>query len=193
MNKGILVISQALGFKIRSGHHSLYKYTGSGAPASLRGQCLKDKKYTLILPNIILLIFSIFTLCSCSQKAQKQQASDHWQAIIDARGARPEIHDAYLQCYALHPKEKKECTRQLAGKYLPKEQQANSQYAKSYQYEAEKLGFMNFLHEKGLSCDHLVASPTFIDSVKSYLVICQNNNHYLVSFDYKTKLWNYYR
>lgn len=141
---------------------------------------------------IFLFILSILILCSCNQEQSRQQTLNKKQAIIDARHATNEVHLEYLRCYALSPKEKQTCTRQLTQKYLPKEWQNNIYYTTNYQYEAEKQGFVKFLYNNKLACNNLTTSPIFIDATKAYLVICHNGNKYFLKFDYKTKEWKKY-
>ena len=76
---------------------------------------------TIIFLIIILLFFSVFILCSCAPQQLRQQALDQQQATVDAKGASSEIHLKYLMCYALNPKEKQVCTKDLVSKYIPKD------------------------------------------------------------------------
>lgn len=56
--------------------------------------------------------------------------------------------EKYLGCYALKPLVKQQCVKKLAKKYIPKYQRNDEKYAKSFQYEHEKLGFKEFLNNK---------------------------------------------
>jgi len=110
-------------------------------------------------------------------------------AVKHARAVRPEIQYEYLTCYALEETAKKECIRELTEKYMPKDVKDNKEYAKAFQFEAEKQGFKRFLNDKKLPCERIDEGPKFSPNKKAYLVICRPKSQYLMRFDYDSKTW----
>jgi hypothetical protein len=80
------------------------------------------------------------------------------------------VHDKYLACYALNPAAKQECLNSLA-------------------FEAEKLGFKQFINNLNLPCAGIENGPEFIEEKKAYLILCSPNHQYFMQFNYDTFEW----
>lgn len=91
---------------------------------------------------------------------------------IQAKTAASEdkIAGKYLNCYALDSKLKQQCIEDLY-------------------FEAEKLGFKQFLNNLNLPCERINDGPEFIEEKQAYLVKCQPNHQYLMRFTYETQEW----
>jgi len=114
-------------------------------------------------------------------------------AVKHARDIKPEIQYEYLACYALEETAKEECIGKLTEKYMPENVKYNKDYAKAFQFEAEKQGFKRFINDKGLVCERIEEGLEFVSDRKAYLVICRPNRQYLMRFDYDNKEWNLVR
>jgi hypothetical protein len=99
-----------------------------------------------VITAIIFFIF--FSSCSRSEIDQQNKIKEH--AISDAQNADLEIHQAYLQCYALNHQDKNNCVKVLASINIQQQWKDNYHYTKAFQYEAEKLGFVKFLRNHDL-------------------------------------------
>ena len=86
------------------------------------------------------------------------------------RSQDTELPAKYLACYALEPAAKSQCHQGLA-------------------FEAEKLGFKQFIKAQYLSCDAVIEGPEFIAEKQAYLVKCQPKDQYLMRFDYAQQQW----
>ncbi len=106
-----------------------------------------------------------------------------------AKNVAPQVYAAYLQCYALQKSEKEACLKELALKYINKKQNTDARYVQAFQYEAEKLGFKNFLNDLKLPCERVDNGPEFSSDMHAYLVKCTPNHQYHMQFDYKDKKW----
>lgn len=144
-------------------------------------------KYFIItavfLSFILLLLFN-----QANQSEENNPDHQQQQAISDARSAGKGIHLAYLQCYALGH-DKRKCLSRLTAKYIDQKLRDKIHYTTNYQYEAEKLGFIHFLQEKGVDCDELQTSPRFSQDTGSYIAKCTNGRIYLLKFDDAMKEW----
>lgn len=125
------------------------------------------------------------SLTSC----EKADTSPYGLGKRSAKAVKAEIHNEYLQCYALQPKNKKQCVFQLNKKYL-KKHSSDQEYRLSFQYEAEKLGFKHFLTRKKLRCNDIKDGPNYENKHQAYLVKCGSNQNYLMQFDYYNKEWS---
>ncbi len=92
----------------------------------------------------------------------------------------------YLACYALDKLAKKKCTDKLAKKYTI----AGKTDIQKFQFEAEKIGFKNFLNEKGKLCESIDNGPEFVKSENAYIVWCKPSQLYFMQFDYDKKQWS---
>jgi hypothetical protein len=81
-----------------------------------------------------------------------------------------QTNDKYLACYALNPVAKRECLNSLV-------------------FEAEKLGFKQFLNNLNLTCAGIENGPEFIEEKKAYLILCSPNHQYFMQFNYDTFEW----
>ncbi|GAB4164721.1 MAG: hypothetical protein Tsb006_4340 [Rickettsiaceae bacterium] len=79
---------------------------------------------------------------------------------------------------------KKRCITKLAEKYLTGVVSKDKAYIQAFQYEAEKLGFKQFLNKQGMPCQAIDDGPKFDQKVKAYVVKCKPAHQYLVRFDY---------
>ncbi len=146
---------------------------------------------SIIINSAILCL--MFCLSSCQIEGVQKQQTNKNQAIEDAKAPNHETHLDYLQCYALNHQEKKDCVKKLTNKYIEIKFRENIHYTSSFQYEAEKQGFIQFLKNKGRPCDSIKSSPKYVLEIESYVVKCNNINIsavYLLRFDYEKKEWN---
>ena len=144
-------------------------------------------KITVLINFKILLL--VFSLSSCVGNNLQSPQQDKQRAKKDAKNASSETHFAYLQCYALNPKEKQNCLTGLKNKYISPELRRNTNYTTSFQYEAEKLGFMQFLKNKNFPCNNIKNGPQYSKETESYVVKCSENKLYLLRFDYEEGEW----
>ena len=96
-------------------------------------------------------------------------------AALSLTACQPESQDTelptkYLACYALEPAAKSQCHQALA-------------------FEAEKLGFKQFIKAQYLSCDAVIEGPEFIAEEQAYLVKCQPKGQYLMRFCHEQQRW----
>ncbi len=136
--------------------------------------------------KILLAITASLLLTSCYEKIEKPYNE---QAINHVKYLKPEIHHKYLNCYPLHQEDKKQCVKALNNEYI-KKNKSNKEYVQSFAFEAEKLGFKNFLEAKKLECKKIKYGPEYDDEQKAYLVKCGDETNYLMQFNYKTKTWS---
>ena len=101
----------------------------------------------------------------------------------------PEVHKAYLNCYALNEAAKKQCLKELAVKYITGSKKDDKEYVTAFQFEAEKLGFKHFLNNNKLSCKEVIGGPMFDVHKKAYIVTCKPTLEYHMHFDYSAKEW----
>src|ERR1044071_2689269 len=139
------------------------------------------KAITLLIPLLI--------LSSCDQSEIDKWNKHKEQAVVDAKAIAPEVHLAYLQCYALNYSDKIKCVRKLTDKYIDAQYKNNPHYTSSFQHEAEKLGFLAFLSNAQQSCDYIEAGPEFLNAAKAYLVTCNNGKIYFLKFNYDKNVW----
>ncbi|MBM3467134.1 MAG: hypothetical protein FJX70_04795 [Alphaproteobacteria bacterium] len=95
----------------------------------------------------------------------------------------------YLQCYALASQEKSKCLLKLNNKNIKPDLINHHIYTKNYVYQLEKLGFMQFLKNKGAVCDNIMEGPKYTSETESYIAKCTNGNIYLLKFDYEESKW----
>lgn len=81
-----------------------------------------------------------------------------------------ELPARYLACYALAPAAKNQCHQELG-------------------FEAEKLGFKQFINQQQLPCDSINDGPKFMVAAQVYLVQCQPKGQYLMRFDVENQRW----
>ena len=81
-----------------------------------------------------------------------------------------ELPAKYLACYALSPAAKSQCQQELA-------------------FEAEKLGFKQFIKAQYLSCDAVIEGPEFVEAQQAYLVKCQPKGQHLMRFCHEQQRW----
>ncbi len=145
------------------------------------------------MQNISILTLLVLTLsvilCSCGDLPQDKWIRNKEQAIQDARAAEETIHLDYLQCYALSYHEKNNCLGKLIPKYVRSQFVEESSYTAHFQYESEKLGFVNFINQHGLSCDAIKDGPVMVPDTETYLAKCANGDIYLFRFHYDQKKW----
>ena len=133
------------------------------------------------------IIFLLFLLSSCNDS--DKQAKIEEEAIKDARMADPVVYKEYIKCYGLDYHKKKYCLETLEDQYISAEARRNNYYKQYFQYEAEKLGFLELLKNNGAVCDGIKVSPLFERSIEGYVLKCYDNNVYLLSFDYLKSKW----
>ena len=126
------------------------------------------------------------SLSACSEEADTSSESKgkHY-----ANAVKHAIHAEYLACYPLSKNDKKQCVNNLADDYLKNKRQDKS-CVQAFQYEAEKLGFRNFLKQQGLPCERVDYGAEFDPEKEAYLVKCTSSEQYYMQFDYKEKQWN---
>ena len=137
--------------------------------------------------NKKLLLISTLSLSLIACTEQSNPSSQERAALYASR-VKHEIHNQYLNCYPLSSDNKKQCVKKLSEQYL-KKHLSDSKYVKSFQYEAEKLGFRNFLKTQGLPCESINDGPEFDYDKSAYLVKCTNAKNYYMQFDYQQKTW----
>ncbi len=140
------------------------------------------------MKKFILPLLSIFFFTACNDSHIEKQNALKKQAIIDATNMTAQIHESYLNCYALNYQNKIQCVSKLNKQYLAPDKLDSAHYKSAFQYEAEKQGFINFLQKSNIACNVLEESPKFIQEAKSYIVQCDNNLHFL-RFDYLKEKW----
>lgn len=135
------------------------------------------------------IIFLLFLLSSCNDPGK--QAKIEEEATKDARMADPDIYKEYIKCYGLDYHKKKYCLEKLEDKYISTETRRNNYYKQYFQYEAEKLGFLELLKNNGAVCDGIKVPPLFEHSVEGYVLKYYNNEVYLLSFNYFRNEWTF--
>jgi hypothetical protein len=138
--------------------------------------------------KIYLPIISII-LSSCAAYGEKESNILKQSAIKDAKKASAEIHAKYLSCYALTDHQKELCHKKISKKYNHFEGYSSWHYIVSYIHESEKLGFKNFLNNKGKDCNQITKGPIFKSEEKGYSVKCDDGNSYKMRFNYKSSEW----
>ena len=129
------------------------------------------------------------TLSACMNfsDVEKQALAD--RAVADARAQSKAVHMAYLQCYALPDVDKSFCENDIR-KSIKNVQAASSwEYIRTFDYEAERLGFAEFLREHGKSCKGIDAGPKYNAEKKAYDVRCNDGNGYTMQFDSRGMMW----
>lgn len=106
-----------------------------------------------------------------------------------AKKMNAEVHNSYLQCYPLKKPDKDSCLKELNLKYVSNKYKADTEYVRAFQFEAEKLGFKNFLNDLKLPCERVDDGPEFSSDMHAYLVKCIPDHQYHMQFDYKDKKW----
>ena len=131
----------------------------------------------------IKIIFLLFLLSSCNDPEK--------QAIKDARMTDPTVYKEYIKCYRLDYHKKKYCLEKLEDQYISAGTRRNNYYKQYFQYEAEKLGFLELLKNNGASCNGIKISPQFERTIENYVLKCYDNNVYLLSFDDFKNEWTF--
>ena len=141
--------------------------------------------------NKVILFLSIVILSNCAAKESNTRLIKQ-NAVNDARSRSKEIHLAYLQCYPLSKEDKKACQLgvQHNNKLHERYGASSVEYAKTYDYEAERLGFAEFIRNKGQICERVDQGPKFDISSKTYEVICVDGNNYNMKFIHNNGKWN---
>ena len=111
-------------------------------------------------------------------------------AIADARQASKEVHLAYLQCYALPKPKKSNCQRKISGRSQARGNASNWEYILPYNYQAERLGFVAFLRDRGKPCSGVIEGVRYHRKQKAYVVNCTDGNRYHMRFIRKVRQWD---
>jgi len=135
------------------------------------------------------IILSSCVLSSCGKGETDKWNTQKEQAFIDAESTDTQTRLDYLQCYALASREKSKCLLKLNNKNIKPELINHHIYTKNYVYQLEKLGFMQFLKNKGAVCDKIIEGPKYTSETESYVAKCTNGNNYLLKFDYEKSKW----
>lgn len=138
----------------------------------------------------VVIILTSLLLSSCGQDTFDEWDKARQQAILDSRQLGEDIHNRYFKCYALPHLKKAVCIQSLKTHNIDQKWQNNIHYTSAFQYEAERLGFLDFLKQHHLSCDYIERGPKFINVDQAYKVICQNGNSYNLKFNYNTQEWS---
>ena len=133
-------------------------------------------------------------LASCVLSSCGKSETDKWdaqkeQAFIDTESTDTQTRLDYLQCYALSFQEKSKCLLKLNNKNIKPELIKHPFYTNNYVYQLEKLGFVQFLKNKGAVCDKIMDGPIYTNQTESYVAKCTNGNVYLLKFDYEESKW----
>ncbi len=134
-------------------------------------------------------ILSSGILSSCGKDEIEKWEEEKEQALIDAEFTDTQTRLDYLQCYALALQEKSKCLLKLNNKNIKPELLKHLMYTKNYVYQLEKLGFMQFLKNKGAVCDKITEGPKYTSETESYVAKCTDGNIYLLKFDYDENTW----
>lgn len=135
---------------------------------------------------LILTICTIFAFeASASINPVKQEAMKDANSLTDKK-----LYSKYLQCYALDKIKKKKCIGKLSVSYIPESQKTNIDYIREFTYEAEKLGFLQFLKEKNKECDKINDGPLYNKDKLAYEVKCVNGKNFHMKFDYENQKWS---
>ncbi len=138
----------------------------------------------------LFLFIATCVLPACTVLGNVEEQALRIRAESDARRQSPEIHLAYLQCYALSRHDKKQCRRRI-GRTIDGRKGARSwEYILPFDYEAERLGFERFLEKDGLKCDQVKRGPRYDREHKAYRVVCENGRQYFMRFDRDKKRWS---
>ena len=135
------------------------------------------------------IILSSGILASCGKGETDKWDAQKEQAIIDAELTDSQTRLDYLQCYALASQEKSKCLLKLNNKNIKPDLINHHIYTKNYVYQLEKLGFRQFLKNKGAVCDKIIEGPKYTSETESYVAKCTNGNIYLLKFDYEEDKW----
>ncbi|MCE2731301.1 MAG: hypothetical protein LW599_04350, partial [Rickettsiaceae bacterium] len=126
---------------------------------------------------------------SCGKDEIVKWEEEKEQALIDAEFTDTQTRLDYLQCYALTSQEKSKCLLKLNNKKIKPELIKHHFYTNNYVYQLEKLGFMQFLKNKGAVCDKIAEGPKYTSETESYVAKCTDGNIYLLKFDYEESKW----
>ncbi len=148
----------------------------------------------------IFLLIVVFATATLAKDSSEENSNIKEFAIFDAKHTSSDIHKAYLYCYPLNRKEKKECHKKLEINVLSQSKsigymirtfgkQSIDSYLRFYAYESEKLGFSNLLERSGKVCKYIMGSPVYNKITNSYTVKCKSSNH-KVQFNTNSKRWN---
>ena len=135
------------------------------------------------------IILSSGILSACEKGETDKWNTQKEQAFIDAESTDTQTRLDYLQCYALASREKSKCLLKLNNKNIKPELINHHIYTKNYVYQLEKLGFRQFLKNKGAVCDNIMEGPKYTSETESYVAKCTNGNIYLLKFDYDKNTW----
>ena len=134
-------------------------------------------------------ILSSGILSSCGKGETDKWDAQKEPAFIDAESTDTQTRLDYLQCYALASREKSKCLLKLNNKNIKPELINHHIYTKNYVYQLEKLGFIQFLKNKGAACDKITEGPIYTSETESYVAKCTDGNIYLLKFDYDENTW----
>jgi hypothetical protein len=134
-------------------------------------------------------ILSSAILSSCERDEIQKWEEEKEQAITDAEFTDAQTHLDYLQCYALSSQEKSKCLLKLNNKKIKPELIKHHFYTNNYVYQLEKLGFVQFLKNKGAVCDRITEGPKYTSETESYVAKCRDGNIYLLKFNYEEDKW----
>ena len=141
------------------------------------------------MKKILLSTVTCLTLTACVGFGKTETAILKSAAINDARQAPKELHQAFLKCYALKDVDKKRCQRTAGETNQRYKDASNWEYILPFRYEAERIGFKEFLNEKGKTCSELNKGPKFDSKLKVYVVECSNDNQYHMRWDSQESAW----
>jgi len=139
--------------------------------------------------TVLSVILSSVILSSCGKDEIEKWEEEKEQALIDAEFTDAQTRLDYLQCYALALQEKSKCLLKLNNKKIKPELLKHHFYTNNYVYQLEKLGFMQFLKNKGAVCDKITEGPKYTSETESYVAKCTDGNIYLLKFDYDENTW----
>jgi len=127
------------------------------------------------------------TACMNFSDVEKQALND--RAISDARAQSKAVHLAYLQCYALPDLDKKFCENDIRQTIKDVRAASSWEYVLPFDYEAQRLGFADFLRLHGKSCKGIDAGPKYNAQKKAYDVQCTDGHSYIMQFDSRVMVW----
>lgn len=128
-------------------------------------------------------------LAACTNLSNAEKSAITQKAIADARESSKEIHFGYLNCYPLEKLEKDNCKRQIKNMAANRKDAISWDYILPFDFEAERIGFVAFLHEQKKICSGINQGPQFSDKLDGYGIDCTDGNHYIMRFDYDRKKW----
>jgi len=148
------------------------------------------KKIT-ILTSLTAVVATISTLSGCAMYSMAEKEALAKGAISDIRGKPKEVHLAYLKCYALEESKKDTCRHAVERNHNLQDIITSSswEYVLPYRYEAERLGFAQFLRDNGRTCKGINKGLLYNKEAKAYEAVCTGGNAYKMRFNRKAGQW----